>query len=345
MISAKMVPKYRHETYEWARDKAPRLFHSMLTNPRLRTDFSIPPWLEGQPEIVQAQGIADDEAARLKLADNYYVTDDMTAMCLAAAKTLPTYSLRHSDLPSEHGFIVWERPIANAQQKDWISAERSHIPVFAASWGHVGNGVWASFYSDTSAAIQAWMDMGIVSEEEARDSANNLFGPLMYEREMALLYHDKGYWSVEDAQKAHEADPEQAHVVIDSDHPEAAESEHLRRVLLTTWHLMRQQISASETGYPERQWRRRMERKHGAAAKPFVSGVRVVTLRRKAHAGSEPSGESGRKYTKRWVVAAHWRNQWYPSREEHELKLIVDYVKGPEGAPFVGGERVNVLRR
>lgn len=52
-----------------------------------------------------------------------------------------------------------------------------------------------------------------------------------------------------------------------------------------------------------------------------------------------------REYRHRWIVRGHWRNQYYPSRNDHRPIWIDPHLAGPEDKPLLGGERVNVLRR
>ena len=46
----------------------------------------------------------------------------------------------------------------------------------------------------------------------------------------------------------------------------------------------------------------------------------------------------------RWVVRGHWRNQpWGPGRELRRPVYILPHIKGPDGAPLIGGERVTTV--
>jgi hypothetical protein len=57
-------------------------------------------------------------------------------------------------------------------------------------------------------------------------------------------------------------------------------------------------------------------------------------------------GQSGREYRFRWVVSGHWRDQpWGPRRSLRRQQWIPAYTKGPDGAPLLKTERVNVWRR
>lgn len=110
-------------------------------------------------------------------------------------------------------------------------------------------------------------------------------------------------------------------------------------ILLTTWLLMQQQLADVSEVDPDRATRKRL-RRIGQESAP----IRVIELRRPKHTSSEP-GESGRNYTHRWITRGHWRQQWYPARQVHRPVWIAPHVKGPEGAPMIGGEKVYAWKR
>jgi hypothetical protein len=57
-------------------------------------------------------------------------------------------------------------------------------------------------------------------------------------------------------------------------------------------------------------------------------------------------GASGRKLSVRFVVKGFWRQQWYATRKEHELKYIESFLKGPADAPLkTASPTVYVVRR
>lgn len=76
--------------------------------------------------------------------------------------------------------------------------------------------------------------------------------------------------------------------------------------------------------------------------------VTVVDLRRQYTPADQEENEGmpGRHYRHRWVVSGHWRNQAYgPDRSLRRKTWVPSYVKGPDGAPLLSTERVNVWRR
>lgn len=120
------------------------------------------------------------------------------------------------------------------------------------------------------------------------------------------------------------------------------------RTILATWLLMGQTLVRSEPLTAPRPARRRIERLDPA----LDPSVRYLDLRR---ARTEPSDHpddhlaesraGAREYQHRWVVRGHWRNQYYPSRDDHRPIWFDPHFAGPEDKPLLGGERVNVLRR
>lgn len=62
--------------------------------------------------------------------------------------------------------------------------------------------------------------------------------------------------------------------------------------------------------------------------------VAVVTLRHINQQTNESTGDS-REYRHQWWVSGHYRQQWHPSTQRHEVAWIAPHVKGPDGAPFL----------
>lgn len=77
---------------------------------------------------------------------------------------------------------------------------------------------------------------------------------------------------------------------------------------------------------------------------PKTPAVRVVWLRpgSDASVAYDAAGGKNVQWRHRWLVRAHFRRQPYPSLGEGVYKqiLIAPYIKGPEGAPLLGGQKV-----
>lgn len=115
--------------------------------------------------------------------------------------------------------------------------------------------------------------------------------------------------------------------------------DYLISTLRATWLLMQQPLAESSEVEPDRAARKRL-RRAGYEPRP----VRVIALRRPKHTSSDP-GDTGREYQHQWIVRGHWRQQWHPKRQVHRPVWIAPHIKGPEGAPLIGGEKVYALKR
>lgn len=115
-----------------------------------------------------------------------------------------------------------------------------------------------------------------------------------------------------------------------------------RKLLLAVNLIAAQRIAIVSKASPSRQQRRRAER----MGRADVNEIAYVTLRR-ARQRSESSNHdaSDFEYSHRFIVSGHWRHQFYPSREEHELIWIDPFVKGPEEKPLVVKDKVWKLSR
>ena len=106
-----------------------------------------------------------------------------------------------------------------------------------------------------------------------------------------------------------------------------------RRLLACLWHLSRTPITQFS---PARFTRPELRR---AARIGQRTDVRVLSLR--PHDTTDEHDTGSRNYRHQWIVRPHWRWQPFgPGRAQRRLILVGPYIKGPEGAPLLGGERV-----
>lgn len=127
----------------------------------------------------------------------------------------------------------------------------------------------------------------------------------------------------------------------ETQHDGAVESDIADRARMATlWSIIQQKRIAPETTVsPDRAGRRRVSR---AGLPPDAGDVRVLDVRRPS--GHGPAAGSTVDYSHRWIVSAHWRNQWLPSTKSHRQQLILPYVKGPEDKPLVVRDDVHIVR-
>jgi hypothetical protein len=100
--------------------------------------------------------------------------------------------------------------------------------------------------------------------------------------------------------------------------------------------------SEQTTSRPPKPWRAIKK-----AKQPEPGPVNVVRLRRASQSsGPQVDDSADSKYSTRWLVSGHLRNQWYPSLGRHKLIYIPPHMKGPEGAPLKNSRpTLRVVRR
>lgn len=259
-----------------------------------------------------AQQIAAAETARLR-GDLFFVGADMVELAQHAVKTLPDFTLQPEDLPSKCGFIVFETPIGTVKPEGLVPDGPPEYSIAAASWGHftaqardAKPGLWISWYSDRKA----------LSRPDAGWPTRYVFD---HECVTPFAVENTEFFDVGTGQMLERVPA-------------------LPDVLRATWLLMAQPIAHAEDVQTYRAARRRLER---AGHEP--AAVRVIRLRRAVRPSG--AGESDRVFHHSWIVRGHWRQQWYPSRGVHRPVWIAPHVKGPEGAPLLGGEKVHAWVR
>ena len=257
------------------------------------------------------------EIRRLR-RETYWVSAEMSELAKAAAPSMPDFTIHEHDLPSLYGFMYFDEPIATAQTRRPNGAVGT-VPVVACSWGPVyaadGTGLWTSFYTSMGTTHDMVRDLGYNSLAEA-SRARSMLPRLMYDNEVIIPFgQDANAFS-------------KPGLLLDT----------AGRTIRATWALMQQPLAETSDIEPDRATRKRL-RRAGHEPKP----VRVIELRRPHRA--DGSIGRGRAYHHAWVVRGHWRQHWYPKRQVHRPVWIAPHVKGPEGAPLIGGEKVYSLKR
>jgi hypothetical protein len=258
-----------------------------------------------------------NEIGRLSNADLYFVSADMTELATTAATSLPPFDLSTSDAPSTAGLIVFEKPIATD-----VNTKAGHgetVFISAASWDfgtapRWGVALWFSFYIDLHLTLDLMVEEGRETKKEAA--------------------RQKG------SQPRFTYTMDAAHMV-DRGIPVTNDDSVLNswgRTILAAWLLMGQPLASTSTVNADRSAQKRI-RRIGQEPAP----VRVVELRRPKTSSS--AGNSDREYHHQWIVRGHWRQQWHPKRQVHRPVWIAPHIKGPEGAPLIGGEKVYALKR
>lgn len=120
---------------------------------------------------------------------------------------------------------------------------------------------------------------------------------------------------------------------------ESIDSSYFSHVVASA-EFMRQPVVEVIRGGHSRAERRRAEKEGRPKGPEYLH----VKLRRREGERTECGREVA--WSRRWIVRAHWRKQWYPSRSEHKPVLIHSYVKGPEDLPLaMANEKIVTVRR
>lgn len=277
---------------------------------------------------------------RLAEAELFYVTADMTDLVSQAAAATPSYEVYQDRLPAQVGFVVYERPFCKVPAE--VLEPGMRVELMAALWGPVPDvggraegpqpGLMCITLQDTDVLMYTQptdhMHASPSAIRRAVEDQRSTLGPLAYHEEYPLPFGITP-WGSEPGQPV---------------------NNNAVAALFTTWILMGQKkIAAVADEAMPRHIRKQATREGRPEPK-----VRTVDIRQapRARVPREQEGqpdEPSRVYSVRWPVKGYgyWRETWYPSRERHELQYVhvPSYIKGPQGAPMIGGERVNVLRR
>lgn len=277
-----------------------------------------------------------DEAGRhvalLMRCGMYWATPAMTALAVSAGRTLPEVCWGNVHRPEPFGLLVWDggavqstrQRLAFQDPRLWrrnaigtIEPPAPVLPLDAVSWGLHPDGL----------EITGWV---------ARD-------------QMVRALTAAGY-PVDTPEQAPPLIPDHSTVVpADAVPHDAAElDDHPDRALLLTlaaaWQLMQQPTLAERTIHrADRDDERRAARAGYSDPDVTIVDLRQIYRPQEARGNGE---EGSRVYSHRWVVSGHWRSQPHgPERSLRRQQWIPSYVKGPDGAPLLETERVNVWHR
>ena len=252
----------------------------------------------------------DLTANHLRASGLYWVTADMSALAISAGASLDAARWSTADRPQGCGLLIWDGGIGN------YSYAGVDIPVEACSWGPAPDGCGIGLWVTRSRAEVALSASG-------RMFAGDLVPPLIPIVAFTL--------------------PVTSEPVPMAEVPPGVPVPTLR-ALAAAWLLMEQPNLVERTiERPDKSVRRAYGR--SGRENPEVT---VIDLRHQyVPADQDESDDSpSRRYNVRWVVSGHWRNQAHgPDQSLRRRQWIPSYTKGPDGAPLLITEKVNVWRR
>jgi hypothetical protein len=275
----------------------------------------------------------DELASFVPHCDCYFVTADMTALAIHAAKSMPWVTFRADELPSTEGFMVFDGPVAHRQDGDTDGTV--DVSVFAWTLAKDVH-IWDMTEEDTDLLgldrDRVGQKMSKTKNQEYPRSPDEI-------RDVIYLYDFARY-------KSYLVPLGAFRVWVDTaEHDDAPSYETNPLVVLrAAWNIMsetlpgRSLVEVMPTRV-DRPTRRRLKR----ASLP--DALLVVRLRRYAQPVPDREGVMPVDWSHRWLVTGHWRNQWVPSLGGHRLQWIHPYVKGPNDRPLVLKNRVTAWVR
>jgi hypothetical protein len=255
----------------------------------------------------------------------HYIDSRFCNLVQAAVPSLPGSPLAAHDVPSPRGFLYFSEPLLDGVSErpaNWIVLWNLFDDVDHVR-RDVGFIVWWMVDRETK-----WHRTGLA--KEAQDRGLSADAQAAYIRDMPYFCPSLTYsvtFGTDISEVTATAAPGTAGWLL--------------RFLLVTWHLQRQRLTSSHVVRPSRATLRRLARLKTSADPE----VRVLTLRVPESGNHGPDSESSHEYYHQWIVRGHWRQQWYPSIEDHRPVWIAPHLKGPDGAPLLGGEKVYAWRR
>lgn len=246
-----------------------------------------------------------EEVAALRSADLYHLSEPMIELAFGAASSLPPFELEPEDVPSTIGFAF--------MGSGSVQLHPDLGPAAAVLWRPMNGMILFTFFADTENVVSDVVSSGKATRATAawHRAVTGRLSPMALEAVIPFgtseVYDDR-----------HALEP-------------------MLRIIRAAWLLMQQPLVLSSEAHADRAAQKRL-RRAGYEPRP----VRVIELRRPAHSGS---GDGSREFHHQWIVRGHWRQQWHPAREVHRPVWIAPHIKGPEGAPLIGGEKVYAWKR
>lgn len=270
------------------------------------------------PESAMRAGIRDGSnveglralTSSLEVADLFWVQQDMAALAMHSGEQLAAARWATADRPAPAGLLFWQDGIGS------IDAYGATIPVEACAWGPYEGGMllWLLMSRNRLIAETASRPFALVTED---------IPPLIPIVGAVIPVTSEPLPMAE----------------LDHDLPQP-----IVGALAAAWLLMQQPLLIDRTQERADKPTARAHIRDGLPA----PAVTVVDLRRQyTPQDQDPVTDSpGRRYRHRWVVSGHWRNQAYgQDRALRRQTWVPAHVKGPDGAPLLKSEKVNVWRR
>lgn len=247
---------------------------------------------------------------------NILATQDFTDMVVAATLSAPNAPLRREDIIAESGTLFFEKPLYLQRFKSMLRPDDPYHaaydmdhPIRAIHWYPKLND--PAFYG-----IETLIEGTYVREDiEAYQASapNAALAPVGFWDH--LVAATTGVAQIDATPEEHDKKP--------------SAIKHAIAMLRSAKAILDSPLSTQNTG--ETQPRKKKSKRSRRAKDIDTSTVRVLSLRRPEYGKYEldaATGHTPKTPQRMHWVRGHWRNQWYPSAQEHRPRWIDGYIKG-----------------
>jgi hypothetical protein len=270
----------------------------------------------------------DDQRAlqAMSSADLFWISEEMSELCRDAVDGLTEAHLGRDLWPADAGFMVFATPVP-VEGHEWRNDnDASREPIRALAWYLDGSDVTVLLFVDVTDMVAATL----VRVEGKVDPARHRERSASFSAEMGMRWLTPATGDVYPMDRPYRLEEHQG-----SGAPAGF-------MLSTVWLLMGQRgLASTTTGVPVP--KNKAARRRQAPVREQLDAVRIIELRAGTDHAAAYAGAT-RAYRHRWMVKGHWRQQWYPSLGMNRPVWIAPYVKGPDGAPLLTGEKVHTWR-
>ncbi|MET9340307.1 hypothetical protein [Nonomuraea sp. NPDC003804] len=252
------------------------------------------------PEAASRQ-LCEEEHERLKSAELFFVTTELSRLAVVAGESLPEFHLEPADVPSPTGFMVFGEPIGSYINRDLV-VER--YPIVAVSWGQCPpnparrhGGLWMTFYTPTDINGMVEFSRRLAGRPLRTQELAHLRkqqAPLTWDNEAVMWYGSERVPMSFQPGASFDADLGSTAPWVQS--------------VRATWLLMGQPAVAEPEDLHRSRASQRRDQRDGYSSGP-VQLLRLRRASREHGALADDAGES-RDYACRWMVRGHWRQQW-----------------------------------
>lgn len=308
-----------------------------------------------------ARTMLEEDPAALRSSQLYVVSPSMHRVVLTAALTLDTTDLLtlflDEDVPAPTGLVVLPEPIIVRNHDDALSDHLAYLwqrtEVQVNRRGEWVPGVRVTSMMDTNGPVQNEAFRAVRGDAASlgcplplllTDGRTGLrgdrFRAAVKPTKLAKWKEDtdEAFAGLRDVATLERGAANREDLGVDAEYAGGILDDPTMdlplRYMFAFWRLCNQQISVV---------RRHADERNGQP-RGRLDDVRVVRLRAWTPE-DQSTGGGERVYKHRWVVRMHKVRQWYPSEGVHKVIWRGPYIKGPDGAPLLDGDKVYALTR